>query len=146
MRLCWRALNGQEAGEEGAVAAQGLAQIFGGDVFVFVPLGLEVAAFLGEDFGEALHGFGDERVGLLDGAAGFVDEADLDGVPAGAKIFGFVGGEERTGLFLESAGSGGSGGLRRGGVRDSSGGFGWKRVGGKFLYFAFDYVFEFFAV
>ena len=46
-----RALDGQEAAEEGAVAAEGQAQVFGGYVFAFVPLRFELAALFGENLG-----------------------------------------------------------------------------------------------
>lgn len=74
-------LYGQQASEEGAVALEGDAKVFGRDIVAAVPLGLEAAALLGKHLSQALHRLGDEVVGILHRPARFVDEPCLDGVP-----------------------------------------------------------------
>ena len=83
-------LDREQALKEGAITLQGDAKVFGRDVVAAVPLLLEFGTFLGEDFGEALHGGGDEAVGLLDGGARFVDESGLHFAPAIPQAFKFV--------------------------------------------------------
>src|SRR3954447_3129579 len=82
------ALRGQQAAEERAVALQRDTQVLGGDVLAAAPLRLEALALLREALGEALHDRGDERVGVLDGAARLVDEADLDLLPTALEALG----------------------------------------------------------
>src|SRR5205085_1587113 len=99
--LSW--LGGEESVEEGAVAGEGDAEVFGGDVVALVPLGFEPLAFVGEAGGESLHEVGDQGVGFRDGVARLVDEARLDLLPAGGEALALVRRQER----LTLCGSGG---------------------------------------
>src|SRR3954447_25373919 len=105
------ALRGQQAAEERAVALERDAQVLGRDVLAAAPLRLEALALLREALGEALHDGRHERVGVLDGAARLVDEADLDLLPAALEALGVR--EERVVVAVgrgARAGRGGAGG------------------------------------
>src|SRR5690242_3655010 len=83
-------LDREQALEERTVTLQRNAEVLGGDVVAAIPLLLEFGAFLGKDFGKALHGGGDEAVGLFDGFARFVDESGLHFAPAISQALKFV--------------------------------------------------------
>src|SRR4029453_8175989 len=91
----WLWLGGEESLEEGAVAGEGDAELFGGDVVAAVPVSFGPLAFLGEAGCGALHQVGDQRVGLGDGVAGLVDEAGLDFLPAAGEALALVVGKKR---------------------------------------------------
>ena len=57
---------GEESLEEQTVTLEGGAQVLGGDVVSLVPLALQPAALVGKGFGQVLHEFGHEPVGLGD--------------------------------------------------------------------------------
>ena len=88
-------LDREQALEKGAIALQGDAEILGGNVVAAIPLLLEFGTFLGENFGEALHGAGDQAVGLFDGFARFIDERSLNFAPAISQTLEFIVGEQR---------------------------------------------------
>src|SRR4051794_19651140 len=135
------ALRGQQAAEERAVALERDSQVLGGDVLAAAPLRLEALALLREALGEALHDGRHEGVGVLDGAARLVDEADLDLLPAALEALGVR--EERVVVTVAvghgaRAGRGGAPGVAggrvaRAGVADrwvAGGGAGRRRGGG----------------
>src|SRR4051794_27213883 len=133
------ALRGQQAAEERAVALERDSQVLGGDVLAAAPLRLEALALLGEALGEALHDGRHEGVGVLDGAARLVDEADLDLLPAALEALGVR--EERVVVAVAvgrcaRAGRGGAGvaggRVARAGVADRgvAGGGAGRRGGG----------------
>src|SRR5665213_212314 len=76
----WSALRleGKQAVEEGTVAAERLAQLFGVDVVAFGPLRFQVGAFGGELLGNTFDHVGDQAVGLLYRLARLVDKGGLD--------------------------------------------------------------------
>ena len=80
------ASGGEQAVEERPVALQRDAEILRRDLVAAVPLALEAAPLLREAVCEPLHEVGDECVGVLDCAAGLVDEAALDLAPAGLDV------------------------------------------------------------
>src|SRR3984885_6162033 len=89
-------LEGKQPIEEGAIAFEALAQLFGGDVVAAVPLLFKLAALLCELLRDVLDHGGNQRVGLLHGVARLVDERRLHLVPAGAEVAQLVFGEERA--------------------------------------------------
>src|SRR6202789_2306020 len=91
-------LEGEQPVEEGAIAFEALAQLFGGDVVAAVPLLFKPGALLCELLRDALDHGGNQCVGLLHGAARLVDERRLHLVPAGAEVAQFIFGEERARL------------------------------------------------
>lgn len=67
-------LERQKPVEEGAIAFEALAEIFGGDIVSAVPLFFEFGALLCELLCDALDHGGDQGIGLLDCVARLVDE------------------------------------------------------------------------
>src|SRR4029078_10293799 len=95
-----------------AVLSQSLAQVFGGDIVSAIPLLLHRGTRVGEAFGEALDGLGDEILGMFHGGARLIDEAGLHLVPAGPQVGGEVGRQQRKGggiLLLDLGGAAASG-------------------------------------
>jgi hypothetical protein len=72
--------------EEGAVAPERLAEVFGGDVVALSPLLFQSRAFGGELLGDALDHIGYETVGLFYGLPGLIDKRGLNLVPAMEEI------------------------------------------------------------
>src|SRR5579864_8021732 len=94
------ASNPQQPRKEGAVAAQGNAQVLGGDIITLAPLLLELLTFLGEYFRQTFHGRGDQTVGFFHRLPRFIHERHLHAVPLRVQIISFVRGEERGQLFF----------------------------------------------
>ena len=81
-------LSNHQAVEEGAVALQGLAEIFSRDIISLIPLALQPAMFVGKHLGDLLlDHLRYQRIRLLDSRARFVHKLALDLIPARAKMF-----------------------------------------------------------
>ena len=89
-------LDGEEAVEEGAVAFEGLAEVFGVDVFAAVPLLLQLLALGGELLGDALDDVGDEAVCMFYSCTGLIDEGGLHLIPIRAESLQLILREERV--------------------------------------------------
>src|SRR5512133_4216338 len=107
---------GEESPEEQAVPLEGGAQVLGGDVVSLVPLALQPAALVGKRFGQVLHEFGHQPVGLRDRLTWRVDEAVLNVGPAGPEGLSVVGCQQVSVLRGGIGGAGIGGYLGRGRV------------------------------
>jgi hypothetical protein len=76
--------------KEGPIALKRDPQIFGGDIVPSIPLLFKLRPFLGKNFGEPLHGRGNETIRLFHGTAGFVDEGGLNRIPPASQIVKFI--------------------------------------------------------